>query len=248
MGSVIRGVRPSEFGIIAQIHVEAFPDDFLSQLGRDVVGKAFGEKVNSRPEATMLVALDEVGHRPVGYCFGGKPPANASRPSPELLAAVALSFFRRPGRVIDPKLQRSVRSRLRFHTKRLLERLHSRFSTEAKSSDMTGLETLNVYEIFSLAVSAEARNRGVGKSLMAQHERQARAQECDAISLDAPRERPATIAFYERIGFYKVPSRRGAWEGHMLKSLRTPVGLTPPVSVDALPQLPLDPGLAKRNG
>ena len=58
--------------------------------------------------------------------------------------------------------------------------------------------------LYSLAVAAQARGRGLGRALLAAAEAHAQARDCASMRLEVRPDNPGAIALYERAGYARV--------------------------------------------
>jgi ribosomal protein S18 acetylase RimI-like enzyme len=61
----------------------------------------------------------------------------------------------------------------------------------------------DIARLYSIAVAARARGRGVAKALLAAVEAAARAQGCARLRLEVRQDNGAAIGLYERLGFHR---------------------------------------------
>ena len=76
------------------------------------------------------------------------------------------------------------------------------------------------FGILSIAVNPNFQGQGVGKLLMLESEKIARADGFEEMNLSVSTENHQAIGFYEGLGWQKV-ARDGSWHGEMVKPLGT---------------------------
>ena len=202
----IRLLGPADLAEVGRLHYEAFPKDIRSQLGADVVATYFEYQLTQRTDVHALVIVDKETGKLLGFCFGGIRGNHASGWLIKNFFRVAPRLLFRPHLWTRLNLATRLLSRLRKSTKRIPDEVHVQCD-------------LQHYEIFSLAVRTDSRNRGLGKRLMKEQEANAIRQHCVAMSLTSPVNDKNTLAFYERIGFRKVTDTNQPWTGRMMKVL-----------------------------
>ena len=201
-GLYIRPIVVAELPAVARLYLEAFPNSVRSRLGAAAVVKYLERQLTLRPTVCALGA--ERGGELLGFGFGGIYGEEVGGFIVNNLPLVAARLLARPWLVTELELRG-----------RLLWKWRAWRAPKRPAEPAARL-----YEVFSLAVKAGARNTGIGKALMAQQEVFALAQDCAAIRLMTPTYDPNTLAFYERIGFQKQLEPAGTWTGQMLKPLK----------------------------
>jgi len=69
--------------------------------------------------------------------------------------------------------------------------------------------------LYSIAVAAAARGRGVGGQLLVAAEQAARARGCDELRLEIRQDNPASIALFSAAGYRRFGERPGYYEDGM---------------------------------
>ena len=195
----------SDLFAVGTIHCEAFPQDVRSQLGPRVVARYFSFQLEQRNDVHALGAFDKRSGALLGFCFGGRQGIHANGWVARHLPHLAPRLLMRPHLWRAYVVPRRIGARLAFWA-----------NTKASATqDRRAL----AFEIFSLAVQRDVRNRGIGKALMRTQEDHALSQSCVALSLTCPVDKQATIAFYQRLGFQKKLGSDNVWAGRMLKAI-----------------------------
>jgi len=70
----------------------------------------------------------------------------------------------------------------------------------------------DIARLYSIAVSARARGRGVAKALLAAVERSAHARGCRRLRLEVRQDNAAAIALYERAGYQRFAAHAQYYE------------------------------------
>ncbi|MHB8438664.1 MAG: GNAT family N-acetyltransferase [Acidimicrobiales bacterium] len=195
---VIRALTVADAGDSSALHAEVLDMEFLSRFGTRFLRRYHRAWIDS-PAALALAAVDEHG-RIVGALLGSLRPAEhyrhlLRRHGPGL--AVSMAF----GAAARPRLAAElVRTRARRYAG-AIARQASALLRRRPGGDVTGGgRTVEIGEITHVMVSTNSRREGVGRELMTQATRAARAAGVGELVLVTPPELPA-VGFYLDLGW-----------------------------------------------
>ena len=205
MSSVIRSLEVSDLPSIVLVHCAAFAGSGLTLLGAEAVRRYYLWQLTGPHDALALGAFrnDQLG----GFCFGG------------LFRGAMTGFLRRNRMYLAARLLTRpwlmgnpiVRDRVRQAGLLLGSRPRP---TSVAASHATTLS----FGILSIAVDPTHRQHGIGRQLMQEMERHARARGFTRMNLSVEPANTGAVRFYERLGWAKVPAGEG-WDGTMIRTL-----------------------------
>lgn len=131
----------------------------------------------------------------------------------------------RPARVDDLDallaLERSAFTTDHLSRRQYRQHLHSSTALVLAAVDRDGLlgkavvfyrRASDIARLYSIAVGARARGRGVAKALLAAVEVASRKRGCGRLRLEVRQDNTAAIALYEHFGFRRFGARTGYYE------------------------------------
>lgn len=203
----VRPVRDDDLPVVARLHVAAFPESVLGQLGTEAVRRNYQWQLHGPHDVTALVA--ELDGQPVGFLFGG-----VFRGS--TIGFVKSQKFFLAGRVLrHPKV---LLGRLGWDRISLgLRLLASRWSTPAP--EVPEAVPRSSFGVLAIAVDPAAQGHGVGRALMHAAEDAARTRGFTGLHLSVHPSNGGAVEFYERLGWRRRPEASGVWEGRMSYAL-----------------------------
>lgn len=226
----VREARDGDLQAVAELHVAAFPESVLGQLGVEAVRRNYVWQLHGPHDVTALVA--ELGGRPVGFLFGG-----VFRGS--TIGFVKSQKFFLAGQVLrHPKV---LVDRIGLDRVRLALRLvSSRWSTPAP--EVPDAVPRSSFGVLAIAVDPAVQGHGVGRELMASASAAATAEGFEAMHLSVHPDNLQAVSFYESLGWRRTPEEDGGWVGRMRIALESPEPgvATGEDSEAALAQHPLD--------
>jgi ribosomal protein S18 acetylase RimI-like enzyme len=194
---------------IADAHMAAFPDSALAILGVEAVKRYYAWQFAGNHTLYALGAT--IDDQLVGFCFGG-------------VFRGALSGFLRANRgflvrrlFFRPWLLLNARVRDRFVFS-LARTLSARLRRPHASKPVEFLPPQR-FGILSIATHPAVQGRGVGRCLLEEMERIAKAEGYWIMSLTVHPSNAQAIGFYEHLGWTKITNTDGEWAGLMLKTL-----------------------------
>jgi len=176
---IYREVKKSEYKILADIHIEAFKDFFLTSLGKSFLRTYYKASLKSA-ESIAICAVDDE-NKIIGFIIG----CIQSKGYHKRLMKQNLLMFLYEGFVIALKKPKA------------LFRL-------ANNLDKTAIITDdgNYAELLSIGVSPESKGAGIGKEMIKRFEEEAKSRRCLTIALTTDYENNETVLeFYKRNGY-----------------------------------------------
>ena len=197
-------IEPRHLLLVAQVHCLAFPNSAMTRLGCEVVRRYYLWQLVG-PHNHQFVGYFESGSL-LGYAVGG------------ISRAATAGFVRRNLWFLGWKVLtkpwlwngRHFRGRLKVATRGLW-----RHPAQVQTTPQVAMRSFGV---LAIAVNPQHQGKGIGKFLMCALEAAAREQGYPRVHLTVAADNTQAIAFYERLGWRKVPSGPD-WGGRMEKEL-----------------------------
>lgn len=205
--AVQRSLAPSDLRASAAIHVEAFPQAAISQLG-PATAERYHASLIARPDVHATAAF--TADRLAGFCFGGTARDVEGVFLRENLWFVGRELLKRPALFAQPFIRERIGAGFRF--------LRAGSSARAPV-DTPPRDEPSSFTILYLAVHPDVEGRGVAPQLLDAAESYARARGFAQMDLSVYLDNTRAIAFYERNGWQRLV-REGVWRGFMIKPLR----------------------------
>jgi ribosomal protein S18 acetylase RimI-like enzyme len=198
---------------MADVHVDAFPGEFMTLLGRGVL-RAFYRWYVQQPGGIALIVEDPTEGEVLGLVAGGDPalkPRFMRRHAPHLALAALVASIR----------HRRARERLVEHVRTAARRF---LSTGRRAGGQP--DSADVHEpsepaagtwsnLLSICTAPAARGRGVGRLLMNGFRDESRRRGLTGMRLSVHNDNGAAIALYERCGWRRIlvtPSGTFFWQ------------------------------------
>lgn len=199
-------IRLPDLNEVVRIHVAAFPQSVLTRLGPGAVRRYYQWQLEGPHECHAVAAIRDA--RMAGFCFAG------------VFRGAMRGFVRRHAAylaiqlILRPWLLRhgSVVAKLR-----VVQRILQGAGPAPGAAAVTPPSTGQSFAVLSIATHPEWEGRGVGRELMAEAERTARAAGYERMHLTVRVDNHRAIAFYERLGWHRAADE--PWSGLMTKSL-----------------------------
>ena len=210
-GPSIRACTLADLDGVAALHLAAFPESVLGQLGREAVRRSYRWQLEGPHDLTALVA-EEHG-RLDGFLFGG------------VFRGSTIGFLKREKWFLARKV--ALHPRLLLHQAgwdrlalagRLLTR---RFSTPTTVEQPAAIPPRS-FGVLAIGVDPALQRSGVGRALMNRAESIARADGFERMHLTVHPGNSAAVAFYEGQGWTRRPGPDGVWAGQMSRPLSDP--------------------------
>lgn len=202
-------VRIDQLDQVTKIHMDAFRESFLSQVGYDAVQKYYKWLMTPPNECYANCVFNE--EELLGFCYAGV----FRNAEVHFIKENALFLF---GEIITkPQL---------WFSKMLWKRLGSSvlaFSDYFKprsKEEMRELEAMRKarFGILSIAVDEPHQGLGIGGLLEHEVERTARSKGYSRIVLSVHPDNQKAVKFYKKRGWYEIyPDPTRAWQGYMEK-------------------------------
>ena len=203
----IAKITVSDLYRISKIHTSAFPNSAMTQLGLDAVRRYYEWQFIGPHNSENLGA--KIEDQLVGFCFGGVFHGSLSGFLHKNRSFLVWRIATHPYLLFNDL----VRERIL-----LAGKLFKRFSMP--KSSITQKSTMEKsFGILAIAVDPSFQGRSVGRKLMEAEEFIARLQNFPKMHLSVAVNNMQAIQFYERIGWKKVFSQEGTWQGKMEKQL-----------------------------
>ncbi len=206
IGGALLEIEARHLCAVAVVHQKAFPGSALTRLGPEAVRRYYEWQLTGPHEHRFIGAL--AGDKLLGFAVGGKSRGALSgfvhRNKYYLMCRLLLN----PQVLFTEHGQKAILSALRA-----LRRGPQKTSVSAKPDE--GRKSFGIQVI---AVDPALQGKGVGKLLMGEMERVARARGYARMHLTVNLKNTQAIAFYERIGWIRS-QEVSVWEQRMEKIL-----------------------------
>jgi ribosomal protein S18 acetylase RimI-like enzyme len=203
----VRAATDRDLAGIARLHIQAFPESVLGELGEEAVRRNYRWQLEGPHDLTALVATD--GDELVGFLFGG------------VFRGSTIGFVKAERWFLARKVLRHPRILLRgvgWSRVGLALRLLARRSptAQAEHPDAVPRRSLGV---LAIAVDPTAQGRGIGRLLMGEVARDAVRQGFEAMHLTVHPSNVRAREFYRSLGWVEMPESDGRWVGRMTFAL-----------------------------
>lgn len=202
---VIRPLQTTDLAAVARVHILAFPQSALTQLGHGLVARYYAWQLTGPHDVAAYGAFEDL--RLVGFVVAGRFEralsgfVNANR------RHLALRLFSRPWLLTNPLVQQRVASAGRWALRRNLPTI------------ATAPADRKTFGVLAIAVHPDVQGNGVGRDLMAAVECSAKERGLHQLHLTVEPVNLRAVRFYERLGWHRVVDTE-AWKGEMVKDLR----------------------------
>lgn len=205
--AVQRPLAPSDLRASATIHVEAFPDAAISQLGLGAAER-YHANLLARDDVHALAAFS--ADRLAGFCFGGTARDVEGAFLRENLWFIGAQLLKSPSLFAQPFIRHRIGAGLRFLRPKAAAPATHRVPVESSAPPS--------FTILYIAVHPDVEGRGVAQQLLDAVEFHARSRGFAQMDLSVYLDNARAIAFYERNGWQRL-IQDGAWQGFMFKPL-----------------------------
>jgi ribosomal protein S18 acetylase RimI-like enzyme len=209
----IRAIIESDLTEVAHVHVLAFPESGLTQLGNEAVRRYYLWQLTGPHDSLCIGAFDD--EKMTGFCFAG------------VFRGAETGFLQKNllfliGQLIThPRLltREIILDRVAYSLKafRTMIRHNRKVAKERKPPSRS-------FGILSIAVRPDYQGAGIGKLLMQNAESIACKQGFGSMRLSVKPDNQRAIIFYEKSGWQKTPAAEGVWRGLMTKTLDSSYG------------------------
>lgn len=194
-----------DLATVAEIHERAFADSAITAFGRETVCRYYRWLLEGPHDAALVGAWH--GDAIVGFCAAGVFRGAMSGFLRANRVYLARRMLARPSLIASPLIRDRIREAIK---------ITARFSRLRRTSSAPPPPPQ--FGVLSIATSPTARGLGIGRSLMQDAERRARANGFPRMVLTVHPDNMRAVTFYEQLGW----ERRivdGAWHGAMFKEL-----------------------------
>jgi ribosomal protein S18 acetylase RimI-like enzyme len=204
---VVRDVGEDDLEAVAELHIGAFPDSVLGDLGIEAVRRNYRWQLQGPHDVAALVALD--GDRAVGFLFGG------------IFRGSTIGFVKSERWFLLRRVARHPTVLLRGVGRRritLAVRLLLRRSPAAQAEDPAAVPRRS-FGVLAIAVDPSAQGRGIGGVLMGEARNRAVEGGFEAMHLTVHPTNTSAVAFYRSLGWVPSNEPDGSWSGQMTLAL-----------------------------
>jgi len=201
----IRTLQENDLQGVTLIHLAAFPKSALGLLGASVVYRYYQWQMQGPHDAIALGIFQ--GQKLVGFCFAGVFRGALSGFLQKNKWFLVLRVLTHPWLAATP----FFRERLKFAWA-VLSRQPARNVSQS-------VVPANSFGILAIAVDPQIQSVGLGKQLMMETEKIAIERCFSHLHLTVAVDNGQAIAFYNKLGWQKIPAADGAWCGVMMKKL-----------------------------
>jgi len=199
----VRDAVVDDLAGVARLHLQAFPDSVLRELGEEAVRRNYRWQLEGPHDLTALVAVHS--EDTLGFLFGG-----VFRGSTIGFVKAERWFLARRVLTHPRILLRGVGwNRVLLGTRLLLRRM------PPGQSEMPEAVPRRSLGILAIAVDPTAQGRGVGRALMEEATRRAVDQGFESMHLTVHPANATAVSFYQGLGWVPVPEADGVWTGRM---------------------------------
>lgn len=204
-----RVLEIGEYPSVADIHMQAFKESFLSLLGRDLVIKYYEWQTAAPNDCSPIGAFyrDEL----IGFCFAGDFPDTELGFIRHNTGLILTQLMKNPAII----LQQSFLEKFRY----VLGTAWDTIKTAARRK-VQSTKRERKFGILAIAVDPKYRSAGVGRLLMAEAEKIAAEQGYKKMRLSVHPGNIRAVRFYEQSGWHRVFTGSTVWQGYMEKEIQ----------------------------
>ena len=206
----VETLGPLQLDAVARVHVAAFPDSALSQLGLEVVRRYYEWQLTAPRNDSLLLGVivdGELG----GFCVGGVFRGKMSGYLRQHRTFLIWQLARRPWLLARGNFRDRIVAGLR-----IVKVLPSPKASVPLYQDSDP----NSFGILSIAVDPRRQGLGLGRLLMDEAERLARQRGFGRMNLSVKVSNDRAIRFYEGLHWQRRIGADAIWNGEMIKWLR----------------------------
>ena len=206
----LRELTQNDLEQVANIHMMAFPDSFLSQIGAKAIVKYYAWHMKP-PNICYAVGAFQA-QTLIGFGFAG-----SFRNAEVYFILEDWHFFlgvllTHPRLLINQDIFQRFKSFFNYVKEYILKALNKPKGNKAKKQVRFG--------VLSIAVDPKIHRSGIGQLLMARMTHIAKECGHNKMTLSVHPDNYQAIAFYEKLGWYKVTiNNEVKWQGIMVKEL-----------------------------
>jgi ribosomal protein S18 acetylase RimI-like enzyme len=203
---VIRDAIESDLADVARLHMAAFPDSVLGEMGAEAVRRNYHWQLTGPHDLIALVAVDDTDGSVAGYLFGG------------VFRGSTIGFVKSQRWFLMGQLLKNPRILLRgvgWSRIGLAARLLARRRQSTPVPEKPETVPRSSLGVLAIAVDPAAQGRGVGRALMDRVSELAAAQGFTAMHLTVHPTNTGGLAFYRALGWTELYEDDGRWVGRM---------------------------------
>lgn len=209
-----QGLTESNLSDVAKIHIVAFPESGLTQLGHKIITRYYLWQLDGTHDSFCYGCF--MGDVLIGFCFAG------------VFRGSETGFIRRNAfriglhLIFHPKLLNMgiVKKRISYTMGVIYQFFRKRMKkTFEKSINSKKVNKTERYGILSIAVAPKFQGLGIGKTLMTLIEEDAINNGFTSIRLTVHPENKNAVKFYENLGWRRRIVKGEKWQGYMEKAL-----------------------------
>ena len=200
----IRALNKNDLSCVANIHIKAFSDRALTELGREAVRRYYEWQLLGPHEAIALGIFQ--GEDLAGYCFGGVFRGALSGFLQKNKGFLVWQILTHPWLIAAPFFR---------------ERMHLALNGLRRSPPSVVLQAITnskSFGILAIAIDPQFQGIGLGKHLMAEAEQIAINRGFSRLYLTVDINNIQAISFYEDLNWQRS-APGGVWHGSMVKDL-----------------------------
>lgn len=204
----IRGAVVGDLARIAELHIEAFPDSVLAELGTEAVRRNYLWQMEGPHDLTAIVAVDDSGI--LGFLFGG------------VFRGSTIGFVKKERWFLAREVVRHPRILSRgigWNRLLLAGRLLARRGGNTPQPEDPDAVPRRSMGVLAIAVDPRAQGRRVGRTLMEAATTSAAVQGFEAMHLTVHPSNEQALGFYRSLGWTELAEPDGTWVGRMTFAL-----------------------------
>jgi ribosomal protein S18 acetylase RimI-like enzyme len=208
-----------DLGAVAELHVLAFPESELGRQGLEAVRRSYLWQFEGPHDLTALGARSDGVLQ--GFLFGG------------VFRGSTIGFIKREWRFLAVRAIQHPGAL--FHKERLSRlalavRLLLRRTSGGPAPEEPAAVAPRSFGVLAIAVDPRLQGGGVGRAIMEEAERIARADGYEQMHLTVHPSNGQAVRFYEHGGWTRSTLDDGPWTGQMVKPLSAPAGEPAPTT------------------
>lgn len=201
---------------IVEVHLSAFPESALTQLGGETVRRYYEWQMNHAENALIIGAF--LKNQMAGFCFAGR---FFEATSGFLRRNVLFLFWQilsHPNLVQSELIRERTSFGIRVLKKKFFNASAAKKNKEKQASKSESINLSESFGILSIAVSRKFQGCGIGQVLMQAIEAAARKRSFRQMHLSVHTDNLSAVRFYEKCGWQPILVE-SVWKGDMKKTL-----------------------------
>jgi len=206
----------ADLAAVAALHVQAFPDSVLGELGVEAVRRSYRWQLNGPHDLTALVTTRSGTVN--GFLFGGVFRGSTIG----FVKAEKWYLVTRVARHPKILLRGVGRKRLTLGVRLLLRR------APAAAPEKPDAVPRKSFGVLAIAVDPDSQGQGLGAILMAEATRRAKEQGFLSMHLTVHPTNTSAVSFYRSLGWAEIDEPNGTWAGRLMLPLSIESSSPPP--------------------